>query len=206
MKYYITILILILATGCFPVRHCKNCTFLNGVINNTKEDRKITLPHWNDSVLVFTNKGNTMRDTFYVVKKKIAEVDKGSFQIENSSKDYLKIELSLRRKKDGETFRLYFGQYTCADDVLKLNISVLDFWEWATLSNNIPGIHSNNQKINQILIGENTYKNIWLFQPNIEAFPVALNNDVQKIFWHVELGLLQYESKTTGIWYREAYW
>lgn len=139
-----------------------------------------------------------------MVKRILKEVDKASFQIENSSKDYLEVGLSLKRKKDNETFRLYFGQYTCVDDVLNLNISVFDFWDWVALKNNKPSSHTINKKIETLTVGDRTYNNVWVFKPNAKGFPNALEKDIQTIYWDEVLGLIRYESNSTGVWYLEA--
>jgi len=189
--------------GCFPVRHCAHCNFSNGTILDAKTKFSIKLPHWQDSILVFKNAVSNRIDTFLVVKKKLKEVDKSSFQIENSSKDYLDLSLSLLRKKDKELFRLYWGQYTCKDQELKLYLSVLDFWDWVTLINNISATdHTVNRKFESLVVNGKEYSNVWVFAPNEKGFPNAGKKDIQKIYWHSKLGLLKYVSQKTGDWER----
>lgn len=203
MKQIVFVLTTFFAVSCVSVRQCKNCVFINGVIHNSKVDQTIKLPHWNDSVLVFVNKISLERDTFLVINKDLKEVDKGSFQIEKSSKDYLEIGISLKRKSDSETFRLYFGQYTCVDDLLELNISVFDFWDWATMKNNMPTKKTLNTKLEELSLGGRTYQNVWSLKPDPEWKSVWNKRDIQTIFWNQENGLVQYESWSTGMWYRD---
>ena len=205
MKNLFPFVFIFFLASCFEVRQCKDCTLSNGIIRNTRIERVIVIPNWNDSVLIFVNGKSQKRDTFFVEEKKLEEVDRSNYEIEISSQDFIDIGLTIRRKGDVRNYGFVWGQYSCKEDKYELNISWLDFWDWGELVNERPTDHSSFERIDQLKIGKLTISEVLAFTPNLAKFPSGSERDIQKIFWHHKLGIIQFESKSTGNWSRDFF-